>query len=66
MEDAIQETMKNEKEEKQLARADMEVTKAENLIKHEKEIKARPKRTWFAKRERKEGIKKQKKKGGKA
>lgn len=68
LEDQIQEEMRNEKEEKQLATADMEVNKAENLIKHEKEIKARPKRTWFAKRERKEDMKKTKKpkKGGKA
>ncbi|TPR11067.1 Methyltransferase domain family protein [Aspergillus niger] len=30
-----------------LAQAEMQVTKGENLIKHEAEIKSRPKRTWF-------------------
>ncbi|KAI5286497.1 nucleolar DEAD-box protein required for synthesis of 60S ribosomal subunit [Ascosphaera aggregata] len=44
----VEEILKEEKEEKQLAQAEMEVTRGENLIKHEKEIMSRPKRTWFA------------------
>ncbi|PHH83469.1 hypothetical protein CDD82_428 [Ophiocordyceps australis] len=46
-EDEIEEIMKEEKEEKQMAAAEMQVKKGENMILHEKEIKARPKRTWF-------------------
>ncbi|KAI5293606.1 nucleolar DEAD-box protein required for synthesis of 60S ribosomal subunit [Ascosphaera acerosa] len=46
--DEVEEILKEEKEEKQLAQAEMEVTRGENLLKHEKEIMARPKRTWFA------------------
>lgn len=45
--DEIDEILQEEKTEKQLAQAEMQVTKGENLIKHEAEIKARPKRTWF-------------------
>ncbi|OJK04458.1 hypothetical protein ASPACDRAFT_109037 [Aspergillus aculeatus ATCC 16872] len=45
--DEIEEVLEEEKVEKQLAQAEMQVTKGENLIKHEAEIKSRPKRTWF-------------------
>ncbi|OAA56498.1 DEAD-like helicase [Cordyceps fumosorosea ARSEF 2679] len=47
MEQEIKEIMREEKEEKQLAQAEMQVRKGENLIEHEAEIKSRPKRTWF-------------------
>lgn len=47
MDDEIEEIMQEEKEEKVLAQADMEVRKGENLITHEAEIKSRPRRTWF-------------------
>ncbi|KAK3942358.1 ATP-dependent RNA helicase DRS1 [Diplogelasinospora grovesii] len=47
MDDEIDEIMREEKEEKQLAQAEMQVKKGENMIKHEEEINARPKRTWF-------------------
>jgi ATP-dependent RNA helicase DDX27 len=47
MEDEIDEILKEEKEEKQLASASMELTRGENLVKHEDEIMSRPKRTWF-------------------
>lgn len=43
----IDEILQEEKAEKQLAQAEMQVTKGENLIKHEAEIMSRPKRTWF-------------------
>ncbi|KKK26907.1 putative ATP-dependent RNA helicase (Drs1) [Aspergillus rambellii] len=45
--DEIDEVLEEEKLQKQLAQAEMQVTKGENLIKHEAEIKSRPKRTWF-------------------
>ncbi|KAF5026667.1 hypothetical protein F66182_1251 [Fusarium sp. NRRL 66182] len=47
MDDEIEEIMQEEKEEKVLAQAEMQVKKGENLIQHEAEIKSRPKRTWF-------------------
>ncbi|KAK7676433.1 nucleolar DEAD-box protein required for synthesis of 60S ribosomal subunit [Cerrena zonata] len=45
--DTIQEVLDEEKEEKEILQAEMQLNKASNLMKHEKEIKARPKRTWF-------------------
>ena len=47
MEVEIEEILKEEQEEKQLAQADMQLTRGENLVIHEKDIMARPKRTWF-------------------
>ncbi|KAF7561853.1 hypothetical protein G7046_g2278 [Stylonectria norvegica] len=47
MDDEVEDIMKEEKEEKVLAQAEMHIKKGENLIEHEAEIKARPKRTWF-------------------
>ncbi|EIW71559.1 hypothetical protein TREMEDRAFT_27480 [Tremella mesenterica DSM 1558] len=47
MKDEIQEVLKEEKEEKALRQADMEITKGENMIAHEEEIFSRPARTWF-------------------
>lgn len=46
-EDTIQEILEEEKEAKEMLQAEMELSKADNLIKHRKEIMARPKRTWF-------------------
>ncbi|KAK4123308.1 DEAD-domain-containing protein [Parathielavia appendiculata] len=48
MDEEIEEVLREEKEEKQLAQVEMQVQKGENLIKYEEEIKSRPKRTWFA------------------
>lgn len=39
--------MTQEREEAQLRRAEMEANKADNMLSHEKEIMARPKREWF-------------------
>lgn len=47
MADEIEAIAKEEKEEKQLAQVEMEIKKGENMVIHEDEIKARPKRTWF-------------------
>lgn len=47
LEEEIEAVLEEEKLEKQLSQAEMQVTKGENLIKHEAEIKSRPKRTWF-------------------
>lgn len=57
MKDEIEEILEEEKEDKQLAQAEMQVRRGENIIAHEDEIMGRPKRTWFeteqAKREAK-------------
>lgn len=59
MEDEIEEILKDEKEEKQLAQAEMQVKKGENIMVHEDEIKGRPKRTWFeSEKEKREAKKK--------
>lgn len=47
MKKEIDEILEEEKTEKELERAEMELTRANNLIKHGSEIKARKKRTWF-------------------
>ncbi|KEF58167.1 uncharacterized protein A1O9_06093 [Exophiala aquamarina CBS 119918] len=43
----IEAILKEEKEEKQLAQVETQLTRGENLVKHEAEIMSRPKRTWF-------------------
>jgi ATP-dependent RNA helicase DDX27 len=45
--DAVKEIYAEEKEEKEMRQADMEATKAENMIIHEDEIKSRPAKVWF-------------------
>ncbi|CAJ1964511.1 unnamed protein product [Sphenostylis stenocarpa] len=47
MEDQINEVLQEEREERVLRKAEMEATKAENMIAHREEIFSRPKRTWF-------------------
>ncbi|OBT71342.1 hypothetical protein VF21_09756 [Pseudogymnoascus sp. 05NY08] len=47
MAEEIEEVLKEEKEDKQLAQAEMQLKKGENVMVHEDEIKSRPKRTWF-------------------
>lgn len=58
MQQDIDEILQEEKEEKQLAQAEMQVTRGSNLINHESEIMSRPKRTWFeSERDKKEAKK---------
>jgi len=47
MQEEIDEILNEEKEKKQLAQAEMQVIRGENLINYENEIMSRPKRTWF-------------------
>lgn len=49
----IEKILREEKEEKQLATAEMELRKSENMIVHADEIASRPKRTWFETSEQK-------------
>ncbi|KAI5967248.1 DRS1 [Candida margitis] len=46
-ESAVEEVLQEEKEAKEILRAEMQLNKATNLIKYEKDIHSRPKRTWF-------------------
>lgn len=46
-ESVIDEVLQEEKEAKEILRAEMQLNKASNLIKYEKDIHSRPKRTWF-------------------
>jgi ATP-dependent RNA helicase DDX27 len=48
LEEEIDEVLEEEKVEKQLSQAEMQVTKHQNIIKHQSEIMSRPKRTWFS------------------
>lgn len=47
MADDIEEVLREEKEEKALNIVDKQLTKADNMVKYEDEIKSRPKKTWF-------------------
>lgn len=47
LEEEVEAVLAEEKEEKALSTAERDLTKSENLVKYEAEIKARPKRTWF-------------------
>ena len=47
LEEEIEEVLREEKEERIMAQAEMQVKKGDNLIKHEDEIMSRPKRSWF-------------------
>ncbi|AAS50202.1 AAL164Cp [Eremothecium gossypii ATCC 10895] len=46
-EDVIGEILEEEKQEKEILRAEMEIRKGENMLKFKEEINARPRRTWF-------------------
>jgi len=47
MQDEIEEILKEEKDDKLMAQAEMEVRKGENIMTHHDEIQGRPRRTWF-------------------
>ncbi|GJJ68339.1 ATP-dependent RNA helicase DDX27 [Entomortierella parvispora] len=45
--DGVKEVMAEEKEDKALRQAEMEMRKSQNLLRHEDEIYSRPAKTWF-------------------
>lgn len=47
MENQVADVLQQEREERAIRKAEMEATKAENMIAHKDEIFSRPKRTWF-------------------
>lgn len=57
LEDEVEMIQAEEKEEKHMQQVEMQVQKGENLIRHEAEIKGRPKRTWFETERDKEAAK---------
>ena len=57
MDDEVEAIMKEEKEEKQLGQAEMQVKKGENIMEFQGEIMARPKRTWFESEKEKKNAK---------
>ena len=54
MEDEVTEIKSLETEEKNLRRAEMEANKIKNMMIHEEDIQARPRRTWFQTKQEKE------------
>ncbi|GMG00302.1 hypothetical protein BVG19_g4203 [[Candida] boidinii] len=46
-EETIEEVLVEEKQEKELLRAEMDIKKGENILRYQDEIKSRPRRTWF-------------------
>ncbi|KAG1056454.1 hypothetical protein G6F43_001648 [Rhizopus delemar] len=55
----IKEILEEEKEEKALRNAEMQIKRSENMIKHQDEIMSRPARTWFQSEKEKKNAKKQ-------
>ncbi|CCX33618.1 P-loop containing nucleoside triphosphate hydrolase protein [Pyronema domesticum] len=47
LETEVDEVLEEEKNERHIQTLEMQVRRSENLMKHEDEIRARPKRTWF-------------------
>lgn len=47
LKDEISDVLREEKEEKQLRQAEMELKKGQNIIEYQDEIFSRPARTWF-------------------
>jgi ATP-dependent RNA helicase DDX27 len=57
LKDEIQDILKEEREEKMMRQADMELKKGQNMVEHEAEIFARPARTWFQSEKEKQAAK---------
>lgn len=47
LEEEVEAVMREEKEEKVMQQTERDLTRADNIVKYEDEIKARPKKTWF-------------------
>ena len=45
--ETVEEILEEEKQEKEILRAEMQLKKGENMLKHKNEIQSRPRRTWF-------------------
>lgn len=60
-EEAVSDVLQAERDERELRMAEMEVTKADNLLEHRDEIEARPARSWFQSEKQKAALKEQSK-----
>ncbi|KAM0713867.1 hypothetical protein Q7P37_010829 [Cladosporium fusiforme] len=47
LDDEVEAVMREEKEEKALQATERDLTRSENIVKHQDEIASRPKKTWF-------------------
>ena len=47
LQDEVEAVLREEKEERALQQVDRDLARADNIVKYEDEIKARPKKTWF-------------------
>lgn len=47
LQDEIEDVLREEKEERAMQATDRDLTRAENIVRYEDEIKSRPKKTWF-------------------
>jgi ATP-dependent RNA helicase DDX27 len=59
LEETIKEIYEQEKEEAVMSKAEMELTKASNMLEHAEEIRSRPAKSWFqseAERQRSKGL----------
>ncbi|EMC92404.1 hypothetical protein BAUCODRAFT_27693 [Baudoinia panamericana UAMH 10762] len=56
--DEIEDVLREEKEERVMQQTERDITRAENVVKYEDEIKARPKKTWFESEKEKVAAKK--------
>ncbi|KAG6522394.1 hypothetical protein ZIOFF_019534 [Zingiber officinale] len=56
MEDQIASVFEEEREERAFRKAEMEATKAENMIMHKEEIFSRPQKTWFVTEKEKKAL----------
>ncbi len=62
LKETIKEIYEEEKTDKELSKAEMEVRKAQNKLEHEDEIKSKPARVWFQSEKEKQ-LEKKKEKG---
>ncbi|KAK3057534.1 nucleolar DEAD-box protein required for synthesis of 60S ribosomal subunit [Extremus antarcticus] len=47
MEDEVEAVLREEKEERAMANTERDIARADNIVEHQDEIMARPKKTWF-------------------
>jgi len=59
MEEDVEAVMEEEKVERELRKASMEEEKTRNIVEHEDEIQARPKKTWFQSKDEKRATREQ-------
>lgn len=56
LEPSVQDVLEQERVEKEIRKAEMQVTKATNVLEHQEEIMSKPARTWFQSEKEKKAI----------